>query len=225
MTGKLQLYDIFSALVPGTLLLCALAAGFPVPAAALSVQHLPGAFAVLALTVLAVFTGHLVQALMSIVEPLLHRTWGGQPSDTALTAGLGYRYLPQDTSDRIREKLQRTVGTTASARSLFLYAMNIAEADAKSRTTAFNGSYAYHRGLLMLSLLMVPLTIGSARTGALAAGPAGSTWVIVGITITLSVLLWHRCRQRAFYYVREVLLTAERHLDSKSAEDDLNERR
>lgn len=217
MTSKLQIYDIFCALVPGVLLLCILTIGFPELAAGVASPNLPDSFAFLALTVLAVFTGHIVQTLVSLLEPLLYKSWGSQPSDLALTVGLGDRYFPKDSAERISAKLKAVVGVTASNRSLFFYAMTLAESVKSSRTASFNASYAYHRALLMLTIASIALTLISAVYGALHAATRGQVVSLLALELALTVMQWYRCKQRAFYYVREVLMTAERLLDSRSA--------
>jgi hypothetical protein len=41
-----------------------------------------------------------------------------------------------------------------------------------------------------------------------------SILVVLGLLLTL---FWYRAKQRGFYYVREVLLCAERHIPSRTA--------
>ena len=67
MAEKLDVYDLLAALVPGTLLVCLVAVMFPVASDCAFSVSLPGAFAVVALTVLSVFTGHMIQAFSSLV--------------------------------------------------------------------------------------------------------------------------------------------------------------
>lgn len=145
-----------------------------------------------------------------------YKSWGGRPSGAAMSGVLGSRYLPTDSSDRIRGKLRNAVSPDASDRSLFLYAMALAEADSGSRSGSFNGAYAYHRALLVSSMLLLGIGVASARYGALRHFSAGVQLALSAVAVALIVLLWHRCRQRAFYYVREVLLTAERLLDRRA---------
>ena len=215
MTSKLQLYDIFSALVPGVLLCAAVAAAFPKLLSLFTLPDVPDAFGVLSLTILALFIGHIVQAVASLLEPVLHKTWGGRPSEKALTEGLGDRYFPTNTSDRVVEKLRVALRSDATPRDLFLYAMPLAEADDKSRASSFNGSYAYHRALFMLSISTALIAAFSGFYGSLKLATCGQYLAIVAVLLALVALLWYRCKQRAFYYVREVLLSAERVLDSR----------
>lgn len=214
VTEKFEFYDLLGILVPGTLLVYVSLLCFPQIVRPVPVKF-PDAVNTIIFTVLIIFVGQLVQALASLIEPLLYWTWGGRPSDRALGSGLG-RYMPADTGDRIRRKLQRALGEEATTNSLFLYAMQRAEAAGSGRVAKFNGLYAYHRALILLVLSSLLLVMLSAYFGALS---LASRWEVAGICIALAlvlILVWHRARQRAMYYVREVLLTAERLLDTAS---------
>ena len=217
MTQRLQLYDVFGALVPGVLLFGGLLLAFPETWASLHVPKLPDAFSVIALTVVALFFGHTVQALASLTEPFMYWTWGGRPSERAISTGLGSRYLPADAGMRIREKLRSTVSPTASDRSLFLYAMTLAESAPSSRAPAFNSAYAYHRALLLAAAMLLFVLAIATRYGVLHDVPWKQNACIISVAIALLLLFWHRAKQRSFYYVREVLLTAERVLDGRQS--------
>ncbi len=109
MESKFDYYDVLGNLVPGTLLVCWACVCFPSAAALLADVPLPDAFQFVALTALAIFTGHMIQAVGSLVEPLLHRTWGGQPSGRALGEGLG-RYLPPEKAALVAARLADRFG-------------------------------------------------------------------------------------------------------------------
>ena len=127
MSDKFEFYDLLGILVPGSILLALIALSFPEITSAFANVGFPDAFAVICLTAAAVFAGQLVQAISSLLEPVLNWTWGGRSSERALRGELPSRYFPNDTAERIRAKLIRAVGSGASERSLFLYAMQIAE--------------------------------------------------------------------------------------------------
>ena len=214
MTNKLSAYELLSSLIPGILLLAWIPVCFPTMPQLFSGTGFPSAFVVIALTALALFLGQLVHALASLIEPLIFKTWGGQPSDKALKTGLR-KLFPQDSAERIKARLLQAVGEGTSDHSLFLYAMQRAEADELGRARAVNTLYAYHRSLLVVTLLATAMLLVSMCCGAIALWTT-SQKVSAGILIVLLVLLiWYRAWQRAAYYVREVLLTAERVLDDR----------
>ena len=217
MTEKLDYYDLLGTLVPGVLAVSWCAICFPQLAGIVSASGLNDLFGVIAGLALAVFAGQLVQAVGSIAEPLLYRSWGGRPSDRALQEGLG-RYLPADSSFRIRRKLQARVGPDAGSDSLFLHAMQLTDAANVGRASRFNGLYAYHRSLVVFVVVALCVAVASCGGGLLA---TWRWWHALGVVLGLLVLLflaWHRAKQRAFYYAREVLLAAEMVIDERSSE-------
>lgn len=212
MVDKFEIYDIVGILVPGVLVVAAVPLAFPAVAAQAAAAEFPEGFGLLALTALSVFVGYLIQALTSLIEPTLYRTWGGRSSEIALTKGLGDRYLPLDTGTRIRAKLLAVTSPDASDRSLFFYAMQLAESCETSRVRQFNALFAYHRALIVLTLVAIIFYYASFR-GGFAAGLTRTQNIFVSLLLaTLLLLFWYRTKQRGFYYVREVLLCAERQL-------------
>jgi len=216
MSDKFEFYDLLGILVPGSILLALIALSFPEITSVFASIGFPDAFAVICLTAAAIFAGHLVQALSSLLEPVLDWTWGGRASERALRGQLPSRYFPNDTAERIRAKLIRAVGSGATERSFFLYAMQIAETSANSRVSKFNGLYAYHRALVTLLFLGFALLLVAVFWGPAEAWPIRSKVMALIIVVLLLVIVWHRAKQRAYYYVREVLSTAERLIDVKS---------
>ena len=216
MTDKLELYDVLSVLVPGTLLVGLVPICFP------SLLHIhgasfPAAFAVLLLTGLAVFLGFIQQALGSLTEPILEKTWGGRPSKKVFAEGLGNRYLSRDEADRIKPKLVKAAGEGQTDAGLFRYASQMTDAAGVGRCTRFNGLYAYHRSLLATSVASTVLFLTSASWGSAATlSPSQKGLVLLG-ALVLILLMWHRTRQRSLYFAAEVLLTAERVLDEKTS--------
>jgi hypothetical protein len=216
MADKFEFYDILGILVPGVLLVYVFLVCFP-GTTILVPPKMSDALNSIAFTALAIFIGQLVQAIASLLEGPLYRTWGGRPSERALHSGLGPRYLPDATAKRIRAKLKKVAGEHATDRDMFLYAMQRAEGANSARVSKFNALFAYHRVLLVLCLAAFILITTSAFIGALAALPRWKLVLLAGATLAVFVLVWHRTRQRAYYYVREVLLTAERAIDPPTA--------
>ncbi|MDB5354320.1 MAG: hypothetical protein JWN24_773 [Phycisphaerales bacterium] len=224
MNEKFDIYDVLGILVPGVLIVCAVPIAFPNAPTLLAPHKFPDAFSVVALTAASVFLGHLVQALASLCEPILNRTWGGRPSETALTSGLGDRYLPADSGARIRAKLAEAVGATATTRSLFLFAMQKAEGCKSRRVTVFNGLYAYHRVLVVLTALVLVFFLISFHRGLASHLTLLQSAGCIVLLLLLLALFWYRTKQRGFYYVREVLLCAEQALASPSGTSNVAEK-
>ncbi|HUT60204.1 MAG TPA: hypothetical protein VNA25_20350 [Phycisphaerae bacterium] len=216
MLEKLDYYDALGVLVPGSLATCWVWICFPSLTGLVPSNGLPTPLQVVASLALVVLIGHIIQTLGSLLEPCIYRTWRGRPSDRALLEGLGDRYLPRDSAVRIRAKLAQAVGEDSCHRSLFLRAMQLAESAGDARVQRFNSLYAYHRGLLILALIAFVLLVFSLQWGA--AATWACAWKCVGVVAVLAILVltWHRAKQRAYYYVREVLLTAERVLDGET---------
>ena len=216
MAEKLEFYDILGILVPGVLLIYLFLICFPETGAAVH-PKMSDALNAIGFTATAIFVGQIVQAIASLLEGVLYWTWGGRPSERALSSGLGNRYLPEQSAKRIRAKLKKAIGEHCTDRDLFLYAMQRAETAGSQRVTKFNALFAYHRALVVFCFVALAFVLSSAWLGAVAALPAWKAGSAVVAALALLVLVWHRTRQRAFYYVREVLLTAERVIDAPSA--------
>lgn len=217
MIEKFEYYDILGIVIPGSLLLAWVQFCFPAVLGLVSASGFPEAFNVLVLIALTIFLGHLVQAIASNIEPLIYWTWGGRPSDQALEGGLA-GYLPEDSAARIRGILKEAVGGSPSDHSLFLFAMQKAHSAEVGRASRFNSLYGYHRGLLALLPLAAGLLVAAMVWGQAASWICGQKAGSLILIAVLLVLVWHRTKQRAFYYVREVLLTAERVLAEQCVE-------
>lgn len=217
MQDKLDFYDVLGVLVPGVLVICSIPLAFPVVAKAIAETGYPDGFAFVGLTAASIFAGYLIQAIASLLEGLLNRTWGGRPSEVALDHGLGDRFLPASAAARIKQKIAAVAEPDASSRSLFLIAKRAAENSGAPLVQRFNALYAYHRALVVLSAVALVLFVFSFWGGLGARlGWKENTGIIL-VIIGLLVLFWHRTKQRGMYYVREVLLCAEHNLPASSS--------
>jgi hypothetical protein len=214
MVEKFEVYDLLGIVVPGTLLVGLTLILFPALSTPAINVKLPDGFTVICLVALSVFAGNLVQAISSLVEPLVEKTWGGRMSEKGLSQGFGDRYLPTDSAARIRNKLASVLASDAVDRSLFLFAMQKAETSGNPRVGRFNALYAYHRAILTLMLMAVLLLALSMVCGLAVQWSPYQKTLAIGGAILLFLITWNRTRQRAVYYVREVLLTAERVIET-----------
>jgi hypothetical protein len=217
MIDKLDYYDTLGAVVPGALVGYWLPICFPQVAEIVAAAGFPEAVDVVAFVAAAFFLGHILQAIASALEPLLHRPWGGRPSERALERGLGDRYLPPQSADRIRAKLRTAVEGKPTDRDLFLWAMARANAAPYSRSQTFNSLYAYHRALVVVIAAAAISLLASALWGRAEEWSDARFATVLAFLLVLLVLTYYRAMQRAFYYVREVLIVAERVLDESTA--------
>lgn len=214
MVDKFDIYDLVGILVPGVLVVAAVPMAFPSLIEQTALIRYPDGFALLVLTALSVFVGHLIQALGSLVEPFLNKTWGGRPSDLALTTGLGEKCFPLDSATRIRTKLLAATSPGATDGSLFLFSSQLAASCGSDRVRQFNALYAYHRALIVLTAFVLILFVASLHGGFASTLTWAQNLVVSLVLFALLLLFWHRAKQRGWYYVREVLLCAERQLAS-----------
>ncbi len=217
MTEKIDYYDVLATVIPGVLMLCWVQITFPIAGKAVSNAGLPDAVMLIALISFSFLVGQVILALSSILEPCLFWTWGGRPSDRALEEGLGERYFPESTAKRIRGKLACRVGANDNLRSLFLYALQLAARSGATRMTRFNSLYVFHRVHVIFASLAIIMTVVSKWYGAAAKWPCHQLTFCLTALVVMLVVLWARARQRAYYHVREVLLSAERALDSETS--------
>ena len=213
MTDKLDYYDILATILPGTLLVGFFALCFPAPPN-IHFPHFPEAFSVLLLTAVAVFFGNLVGAVGSAIEKTLHKSWGGRPSERALTEGLGRYFYPEE-AQRIKAKLIAE-GGDGTDQVLFNRAMHRTVGAGLGRTSRYNGLFAYHRNLLVTVALMLVFFIISTRHGSAVHLTRVETWVGIGVLAFILMLVWRRTEQWGKYFVREVLHQYEILLEQKN---------
>lgn len=212
MLDKFEPYDLLGVVIPGVLLAYWLPVCFSQTVEVVAVADLPEAVDFLGFAAVAIFFGQLVQAVASLLEPLLYWTWRGKPSERALAQGLGERYVSEAAGRRIRAHLERHASGKSSHQDLFRIAMTHANGATGSRTQLFNGLYAYHRALVVVVAVAALLLVASRIWGAAASWPEARFWAFLVALLGILLLVWHRAKQRAFYYVAETLHVAERAL-------------
>ena len=159
--------------------------------------------------------GYVIHAIGSWSEPLLWISWGGRPSENLFkNKSKRLRLVEVDTiftflkskssNDTLRAKAKEEF-TKVDYRELFQLAKNIANHKSrdgiKERITEFNNSYIFSRNVLISYL------IASTLLTILVFQNIIHIWVLIILVIVFFVL-WYRCRDRAFYYSREILAGA-----------------
>lgn len=156
----------------------------------------------------AIVVGQVIQALGSLVEPFYYWTWGGRPSDRALKAKGKQTSSAQ--AERLRKRLANYIGADTSRpltdQEVFLGALSLCTHKTLGRVQRFNSLYAYHRALTTLLLISTIMTL--AIIFFVEPNPPAA-WPIVLCELVATLLLWFRTKQRASYYVDEVLRMAD----------------
>ena len=179
-------YDILSSLIPGFIVLLVLLKLF-----GLNYDK----DYVIAYTAIAFLIGYVVNTLSSWLEDFYYFTWGGKPSNNLLE-GKGVWKVKFYEHEKAKNCLiQETQSTNPTNDHLFSIAMRYANGKKDSRVDDFNANYAFSRVLLTTSIVItISLIIINYND-----------WKYYVTLIPLLVIVWLRCKQRAYYYAREVL--------------------
>ena len=213
MLEKIDIYDIVTSFVHGTLFVMACLVLFPQCLDVVRILAVPEIVATLMFVSLTYFLGQSIVAVSSILQKALFWTWGGTPSECVFNGRFPKKYLSSDMIDHVREVLKRTTSDELSDEALFLKASGIARASKGSLSERHNQMYAYNRVTITNLLLVIGLVILSRFEGLGANISLTGFALLLGVLVLLLILHWIRARQRAFYYVREVLVAAERGLE------------
>lgn len=178
-------YDILSTLVPGFLLLLALLRFLDLPF---------DKDLILPYTAFAFLLGYLVNTLSSWLEGIIEFTWGGKPS-TQLLMGKSIWKVRFYESQKVIDLLRlESASNNPSPDELFSIAMRYGN-EKDSRVGDLNASYAFSRSLLTCVVLAgVFLLIRNY-----------DDWHYYMAIIPILIAVWLRCKQRGYYYAREVL--------------------
>lgn len=180
-----KIYDILSSLVPGFLLLLVILEFFNLSFDKdMTVPY----------TAIAFLLGFLVNTISSWLEDIYFFTWKGKPSDCLLN-GKDIWKVKFYQSQKVKELLKtETTKLNPSNDELFSIAMRYAN-QKDSRVEDFNSSYAFSRSLLTCVLIGgIFLLIRN-----------HNDWKFYLIIIPTIIMVWLRCKQRGYYYSREVL--------------------
>ncbi|MBB5397188.1 hypothetical protein [Mucilaginibacter sp. AK015] len=179
-------YAILSSLVPGFLILLAL-------------QHVLNVRfdkdLVVAYTAVAFLFGYIMNTASSWLEGFYFWTWGGKPSSNLLK-GKGIWKVKFYESEKAMELLSaESWNASPGPDELFSIAMRHANGEKDSRVEDFNALYAFSRVLLTTSLIGgIPLIVQSYHD-----------WRYYLVVLPVIIILWLRCKQRGYYYSKEVL--------------------
>jgi hypothetical protein len=210
MLEKIDIYDAMTSLMHGTLFLMAGYALFPYAMKMISPLEVSEFASSIAFVCIAYFVGQVITSVSSMIQPFLFWTWGGMPSKLAFEGKIPDKYLSYDTVKLVRAALQKTSQNNLSDSAIFNKAMSIARKADGSLSERHNRMYAYNRVTFCNLILVLALFVLSCFYGQ-GKGLCCAQIICIVIGFLFMLLLhWHRAKQRAFYYVREVIVVAER---------------
>lgn len=179
-------YDILSSLIPGFLVLLVLLN-------TLGLNY--DKDFVIAYTAIAFLIGYIMNTLSSWLEDFYYFTWGGKPSSKLLD-GKGIWKVSFYEHEKAKDLLtQESSKSSPSNDHLFSIAMRYANGKKDSRVDDFNANYAFSRVLLTTALTITSLLIFNNY----------NDWRYYAILIPSLIIIWLRCKQRGYYYAKEVL--------------------
>lgn len=179
-------YDILSSILPGFLILIA------------GLDMLEMAFdkdLVVLYTALSFPLGYVANAISSWMEGIYFWSWGGQPSSELLSSRTAWK-VPFFDGNKTRQLLIIDSGNpSATNAELFTYAMRYGGGDKDSKVEDLNANYVFSRNLLTTILLGSPFLFIRHHFD----------YRFYIILIPIIFVLWLRCKQRGYFYVRQIL--------------------
>lgn len=179
-------YDILSSLVPGFIMLLALL-NF------LGIDY--DKDYVVGYTAVAFLIGFIINTLSSWLEEFYFWTWGGKPSSKLLE---GKNIWKVEFYDFDKAKNLLTIDSqknNPSTDHLFSIAMRKTNSLKDSRIQDFNANYSFSR--VLLTTVFISTIILLIRNYL--------DWRYYVVLLPLLIIVWLRCKQRGYYYSREVL--------------------
>lgn len=157
---------------------------------------------------IAYVVGYLLNAVGSLLEPIYWGFMGGRPSSELLKAPRPAKCGEQRTYTGLRRirfyEYERVISllkdelkdNDADERKMFERAKSYSNSDETTRVPDFNAQYAFSRVVLTLALVSSCLVVTKYYD---------MLWVW-GIAVVGVLLTGRRCKERAYYYAREVLI-------------------
>jgi hypothetical protein len=180
-----KIYDVLSSLIPGFILLMAV----------LELLNIPfNKEMIVPYTAFAFLLGYLINTISSWLEDFYFLTWKGKPSDRLLNGHDIWKvrfYKSQRVKELLKDESKNDKPTTDE---LFSIAMRYAN-QKDSRVEDFNATYAFSRSILT--------TVVVEGIFILVRNYDSLNYYLLIIPILL--VAWLRCKQRGYYYAREVL--------------------
>lgn len=168
---------------------------------------------------LAYVWGYILNAVSGLIEPFYFWTMGGRPSDKLLTppskcritgktkSYTGYGRIKFFQYDKAIIMLRDELGDSdACTRKMFGKAMSYSNSNTATRVPDFNAQYAFSRVMLTLALVV----------GVILAFYYYCQWWYWLVFMVTVLLLWNCCKERGYYYAKEVLVEYIKIKESKT---------
>ena len=184
-------YDLMSSLVSGVL----------VAASINIIFDLGFDYDAVPLMAVTYVIGYFINAISALLEKFYYWTMGGKPSDVLLTpvngqSYTGYKRIKFYETDHVIDLLKTELNDNdPSLGKMFGRAMAYSNDDKETRVPDFNAQYAFSRVILTTSLILSVLWLSHYYD-------VLWMWILALFVIYMS---WRRCKERGFYYAREVL--------------------
>lgn len=179
-------YDILASLIPGFLSLLILLNAFQIPF---------DKDLLMAYLAISFFLGYLINAVGSWMEVFYFFTWGGEPSDKLLCGKDAWKVKFYHSGQAKELLMAELSNPEPSNDELFSIAKRNVIGLKDSRIEDLNAFYAFSRGLLTTVLFGTVILLWQNYTN----------WKYYAVLLPTLLITWLRCKQRAYYYAREVL--------------------
>ncbi len=186
MNINFKIYDILSSLIPGFLLLILL------------LDFLNIKFEkdfIIIYTAAAFVLGYLINTIGSWLEDFYFFTWRGKPSNRLLD-GKGIWKVKFCEYEKAKLLLIKEAPANYTNDVLFNIAMRYANGSKDTRVDDFNSLYVFSRSILTTAIISLVIFI---------IGQFDYRYYIC--LIPLLIVFWIRCKQRGYFYAKEVLNT------------------
>lgn len=185
---KFKFYDILAQLIPGFLVYIAYLL--------LTDKSFDKDFIIPA-TAIAFVIGYFVNTVASWAEDLYYWTWGGKPSDQLLEGKNIWKVKFYDHQETKRLLIDEASSSRPKNDELFGIAMRYVTPEVNGRVNDFNANYAFSRVMLTTTLIASGMLIWEYY----------DQWFTYAALVPLIFVAWYRCKQRGYYFAREVLKT------------------
>lgn len=184
-------YDLLSSLVTGIIVCISVNTSFDLNFDYDAVPLLAAAY----------IAGYFINAISALCENTYYKLMGGMPSDVLLSPiegceYTGYKRIRFYQAKRAIELLKQDLhDQNPSKRKMFGKAMSYSNGDSSTRVPDFNAQYAFSRSILTTVVLLAIIW----------GYDLYCKWWYWLTFIVLLYLSYRRCKERGYYYAKEVL--------------------